>query len=86
MMKLSVGKATVNVDLDYFLKGSVLKNTVDSGCSAARTHFIVNSDEPREKIEQLIKNAKQGCFAEKMLQAAVPLTSTIELNGENFSI
>ena len=54
MMKLSVGKATVNVDLDYFLKGSVLKNTVDSGCSAARTHFIVNSDEPREKIEQLI--------------------------------
>ena len=25
---------------------SALKNTVDSGCSAARTHFIVNSAEP----------------------------------------
>ena len=86
MMKLSVGKAIVNVDFDYFLKGSVLKNTVESGCSAVRTHFVVNSDEPKEKIKQLVKNAKQGCFAEKMIQSAVPLESTIELNGENISI
>ena len=70
------------MDFDYFLKGSVLKGTVESGCTAVRTHFVVESDEPEEKVVALIKNAKRGCFAENMVTAAVPLTSTIELNGK----
>ncbi len=74
------------MDFDYFLKGSVLKGTVESGCTAVRTHFVVESDEPEEKVLTLIRNAKQGCFAENMVKAAVPLTSTIDLNGKLLSL
>ncbi len=86
MMKTPFKKASCRVEFDYFLKGSVLKGTVDSGCTAVRTHFIVESDEPEEKVLALVRNAKQGCFAERMVTAAVPLTSTIELNGKSLSL
>ena len=86
MMKVSFTHAKVHVDFDYFLRGSVLKGTVNSGCTEVRTHFEVESDETAEKILAVIKNAKQGCFAEQMVTAAVPLNSTVSLNGESISL
>ncbi len=86
MMKVSFTHAKVHVDFDYFLQGSVLKGTVNSGCSEVRTHFEVESDAPAEKLLAVIKNAKRGCFAEQMVQAAVPLKSSVSLNGESISL
>lgn len=82
MMKIPFKKASCRVEFDYFLRGSVLKGTVASGCTAVRTHFRVEADAPGEKVAALIRNAKQGCFAENMVRAAVPLESTVELNGK----
>ena len=82
MTKTPFRRAKCRVEFDYFLKGSVLKGTVNSGCTAVRTHFEVESDAPREKVLNLIRLAKQGCYAENMVQTPVPLTSTITLNGE----
>lgn len=86
MMKASFKRATVRVDFDYFLGGSVLKGTVRSGCSEVRTHFEVESDEAEEKMLAVIRNAKRGCFAEQMVTAAVPLRSTVALNGEKVAL
>ena len=72
MTKTPFTKASCRVEFDYFLKGSVLKGTVDSGCTAVRTHFRVESGEPEERVLRLIRLAKQGCYAEKMVQTAVP--------------
>jgi hypothetical protein len=86
MMKVPFKKATCRVEFDYFLKGSVLKGTIQSGCTGVRTHFDVESDAPKEKVVALICNAKRGCFAESMVQQAVPLASTIQLNGEALAV
>jgi len=86
MMKVDFKKAGCRVEFDYFLRGSVLKGTVASGCTGVRTHFVVESDAPEDKILALIRNAKQGCFAENMVREAVPLSSTIELNGRALSL
>ena len=51
-----------------------------------RTHFKVESSEAEEKILNIIRLAKQGCYAEQMVQTAVPLTSTVELNGKNLEL
>ena len=51
-----------------------------------RTHFTVDSDSPREDVLKLIRNAKNGCYAEGMVSAAIPITSTVALNGENTSL
>ncbi len=86
MTKTPFTKARCRVEFDYFLKGSVLKGTVNSGCTAMRTHFDVESDEPKEKVLNLIRLAKQGCYAEKMVEAPVPVVSTINLNGERVAL
>ena len=82
MMKIPVKKLKCRVEMDYFLRGSVLKGTVESGCTETRTFFEVESDAPPEKIALLIRNAKQGCYAESMIKTSVPLKSEIKLNGE----
>ena len=86
MKKTSFEKAACRVEFDYFLKGSVLRGDVNSGCRRVRTHFKVESSEPEEKILHIIQLAKQGCYAEQMVQTAVPLTSTVELNGKNIEL
>ena len=86
MTKTPFTKAKCRVEFDYFLKGSVLKGTVNSGCTAMRTHFDVESGEPREKVLNLIRLAKQGCYAEQMVEGPVPVESTINLNGEAISL
>lgn len=86
MTKTTFEKAACRVEFDYFLKGSVLKGDVNSGCRRVRTHFKVESSDSEEKILNIIRLAKQGCYAEQMVQTAVPLTSTVELNGENLDL
>ena len=86
MTKTTFEKATCRIEFDYFLQGSVLRGDVNSGCRRVRTHFKVESSEAEEKILNIIRLAKQGCYAEQMVQTAVPLTSTVELNGKNLEL
>ena len=86
MMKIEYKSAKVRVEMDYLLSGSVLRGTVKAECLETRTFFEVESDSPEDRVRALIKNAKQGCFAEAMVQAAVPLKSEIKLNGEAISL
>ncbi len=86
MKNLAITSAKVHVEMDYYLTGSVLKGTVESGCSEVRTHFDVESDEPEESIREIIRLAKRGCFVENMIQTAIPLKSSITLNGGEISV
>ena len=86
MMKTPFTKARCRVAFDWFVRGSVLRGDIESGATAMRTHFEVESDEPEEKVLKLIRNAKQGCYAERMIETAVPLKSEVELNGAPLEI
>ena len=86
MKNLAITSAKVHVEMDYYLTGSVLKGTVESGCSEVRTHFDVESAESAESIREIIRLAKRGCFVENMIQTAVPLKSTIALNGKEITV
>ena len=82
MMKLKFRQASCRVEMDYFLRGSVLKGTVESGCTETRVLFRVDTDEEDQaRVNMLIRNAKRGCFAESMIKAAVPVKSMVEVNG-----
>ena len=86
MKNLAITSAKVHVEMDYYLTGSVLKGTVESGCSEVRTHFEVESGEPEESIREIIRLAKRGCFVENMIRTAVPLKSSIALNGSEIAL
>ena len=82
MRKLSIKSASVHVELDYYLTGSVLAGTVESGVTEVRSDFRVETDEREADLLEVIRLAKRGCFAEKLVQTAVPIRSTITLNGK----
>ena len=82
MRKLSINKARVHVEMDYYLAGSVLAGTVNSGVTEVRSRFEVSSDEPEEEVAYVIRLAKQGCFAERLVETAVPIKSALILNGK----
>ncbi len=86
MMKLEVRNAKVSVRFRKILGGSVLKGTVFNKWDGVDTHLSLDSDEPAEKLAHLIKNAKNGCFAEGLIVQSVPLKSTVEVNGAPFPI
>ncbi len=81
MKNLSIKSAKVHIEFDYYLTGSVLAGTVDSGVTEVRSDFEVESDESDEDILNVIRLAKRGCFAEKLVQSPVPMRSTLKLNG-----
>ena len=82
MRKLTINSARVHVEMDYYLSGSVLAGTVNSGVTEVRSQFEVSSDEPEEDITYVIRLAKRGCFAERLVETAVPIKSTLILNGK----
>ena len=82
MMKLKITKAKCHVEFDYVLSGSVLKGTVKTTWNGVSTSLDIDSDEPLERIVQLVRNAKGGCFAENLVVQQVPLNSAVTLRGE----
>lgn len=81
MRKLRIEKARVHVEMDYYLSGSVLGGTVSSGVTEVRSEFEVSSDADEDDLAYAIKLAKRGCFAERLVETAVPIRSTLILNG-----
>jgi len=86
MTKTRIEKARVRVVIQWYLKGSVLKGTVESGCTEVQTHLEVESNDDPGKIRHVIRCSKQGCFAEQMVVKPVPLVSTMKINGVDFAL
>tara|TARA_B100000470_G_C19793326_1_gene393173 strand:- start:1927 stop:2190 length:264 start_codon:yes stop_codon:yes gene_type:complete len=86
MKGIEIKSANVNVELDYFLQGSVIKGTVNNSVTEVRNYFEVDSEETEDKVKEVIKLAKQGCFAESLVRNAIPLVSTCLLNGNEISV
>ena len=81
MRKIVIASARVHVEMDYYLSGSVLAGTVTSGVTEVRSDFAVTADADEEDIAYVIRLAKRGCFAERLVETAVPIKSTLKLNG-----
>ena len=86
MTKTRITRAKVRVLIHWYLTGSVIQGTVDSGCKKVETHLEVDSDDEPDKVRHVVKLAKKGCFAEQMVVRPVPLTGSIRINGEPYSL
>lgn len=82
MLKKTIDRAECEVDIDWFLEGSVLAGTVHSGARGCRTRLIVDSPEPEADVMRIVRLAEAGCFAEQLVSHEVPLTSSYLINGE----
>jgi hypothetical protein len=86
MKKINITKANVRIELDFYLKGSVIKGTIQNGVSEVRSYFEVTSEDNTKDLIDVITLAKQGCFAESLVRNPVPLKSSCILNGERIEL
>ena len=86
MLKMEIKNGKCHVEGDYLLHGSVIQGTVNVEHQGFRTHLEIESDEPEEKIAHLIKCAKGGCFAEKLIVQPVSLEGKVTVNGKELEI
>jgi len=81
MMKIDVKKARCHVTMRNKSEGSVLQGTVEANCLGFESKLELESDEPRERIQQLLRNAEHGCFTMQALLAPVQFSRSATLNG-----
>jgi len=81
MMKIEVKKARCHVTMRNKSEGSVLQGTVQAACLGFETKLELESDEPPERIRQLLRNAEHGCFTLQALTAPVSFARSATLNG-----
>lgn len=81
MKKLVITRAEAHIEIDLYIRGSVLRGDIDAGSTALRSHLILDSPESPQDLAEVIRLAKRGCFAEQLVARAVPVESTFEVNG-----
>ena len=64
-MRLSVRAARVHVEIDFFQRqrGSVWDGDIESGCTAARSHLEMESDEAEEKLLPRVEGGPEATAA-----------------------
>lgn len=50
-------------------------------CDAYRCHILIDSDEPTEKIKELVAICRDACMAVATVAAAVPTSTKVFVNG-----
>jgi hypothetical protein len=70
----------------FFMRGSALAGTMQGGALGLETHIEVESNEPPERIRQLIRMGEQTCFTLQSLIQPVPTETHVRLNGQEFAL
>ena len=86
MLRKRITRAECRIEFDWVLGGSVRAGTVYGGARACRSSFVIESPDSDEDIVRLITLAKQGCYAEQMVQSSVPLTSSYVINNREVEV
>jgi hypothetical protein len=65
------------------MQGSVKAGTIDAGSDSIDTVFEIESSEDPDKVKQVLRLARQGCWARRMLEQPTRFNDTLKLNGKS---
>lgn len=75
----------IKVTAKYYRQGSVLAGDAQTMCDSIKTELTLDSDEPPERIAQLIKMAEATCFTMAALRNPAPVELDTTVNGQPFN-
>ena len=81
-MKLALRNVRVDQTTRFYRTGSVLGGTIKSGCLGVDVDIEVDSDEPAQRIVELIHVAKASCFTHGAVADPVTVETSLRLNGQ----
>lgn len=74
----------ITVTARYSRAGSVLAGNASTTCDSIKTELALDSDEPPERVAQLIKMAEATCFTIAALRNSAPVALETTVNGRPF--
>ena len=74
----------ITVTARYYREGSILAGNAHTMCDSIKTELSLDSDEPPERIAQLIKMAEATCFTMAALRNRAPVELAATVNGQPF--
>ena len=81
-MKLALKNVRVDQTIRFYREGSVLGGTIKSGSLGVAVDIDVESDEPAERIAELVRVAKASCFTHGTIAEPVTIETRLRLNGQ----
>ncbi len=73
-----------HIECEWDITGSVFQQTRQTRVVGVRTDLTLESTASPELVAAVVRNAKNGCFAEQALKHPVDMTETVALNGQSF--
>lgn len=86
MIKLKIKNIRVEQTTRFFREGSALAGTLRAGCLGLETLVEIESEEPEERIRQLMRMGERSCFTLGSLTGIVPVETRLKLNGRPLSL
>ncbi len=86
MLKLELTSMRVDQRTRFFREGSILGGTAKSGALGVETTVEIASDEPAERIAQLVRMAKASCYTHGAAAEAIPVDTRVLLNGQALDV
>jgi hypothetical protein len=74
----------IKVTARYHREGSVLAGNARTQCDSVKTELSLDSDEPPERVAQLINMAEATCFTLATLRNPSPVALESTVNGQPF--
>ena len=76
----------IKITARYYREGSVLAGTAKTVCDSIKTELALDSDEPPERVAQLVKMAEATCFTLGALRNPAPVALEATVNGRPFNV
>ncbi len=81
-MKLTLRSVRLDQTTRFYRTGSILGGTIKSGSLGVDVNIDVHSDEPAERVAELIRIAKKSCFTHGAVADPVTIETHLRLNGQ----
>ena len=85
-LKMEPKNVRINVTSKFFREGSVIAGTAKSHCDSIVTELQLDSDEPPDRVAQLIRMAEASCFTMAALRNIVHVELAATVNGQAFQV
>jgi hypothetical protein len=76
----------ITIRARYAREGSIIAGNARTLCDSITTELALDSDEPPERVAQLIKMAEATCFTLTALRNPSPVTLEAIVNGQAFDV
>lgn len=85
-LKVSYTNPRLRVTAQYAREGAILPGTIRSWCESIKTELELDSEEPAERVAQLIRMAEASCFTLGTVRSSMPTELVVTVNGRAFDV